>query len=67
VTHYRLRRRSISSVRSGDVAGLRRALRRAGQLLVGYQGKLADQSLERAARARAKVASDAIAAAMFSA
>jgi hypothetical protein len=63
VTHYGLRRRSISSVRSGDVAGLRRA----GQLLVGYQGKLADQSLERAARARAKVASDAIAAATFSA
>jgi hypothetical protein len=36
-------------------------------ILLGYQTKLADQSLVAAARARAKVASDAIAAATFSA
>lgn len=38
-------------------------LQRAGQLLLGYQMKVADQSLVAAARARSKVASDAIAAA----
>jgi hypothetical protein len=38
-------------------------LARAGQLLLGYQTKLADQSLVRAARAWSKVASDAILAA----
>jgi hypothetical protein len=38
-------------------------LQRASQLLLGYQTKLSDQSLVRAAQARAKVAADAIAAA----
>jgi hypothetical protein len=38
-------------------------LQRAGQLLLGYQMKVADQSLVAAARARSKVANDAIAAA----
>jgi len=42
-------------------------LRRAGALVLGYQMKVADQSLVAAARARLKVASDAIAAATFSA
>jgi hypothetical protein len=42
-------------------------LHRAGSLLLGYQMKVADQSLVAAARACAKVASDAIAAATFSA
>jgi len=42
-------------------------LQRASSLVLGYGVKLADQSLVRAARARAKVASDAIAAATFSA
>jgi hypothetical protein len=37
-------------------------LQRASQLLLGYQVKLSDQSLFRAAQARAKVADDAIAA-----
>ena len=38
-------------------------LQRAGSLLLGYETKLFDRSLVRAARARAKVASHAIAAA----
>jgi hypothetical protein len=42
-------------------------LQRAGSLLLGYETKLFDRSLVQAARARAKVASDAIAAATFSA
>jgi hypothetical protein len=39
-------------------------LARAGSLLLGYQTKLSDRSLIAAAQARAKVAADAIAAAM---
>ncbi|MGA7385737.1 MAG: hypothetical protein WBW81_13905 [Methylocella sp.] len=42
-------------------------LRRAGAPVLGYQMKVPDQSLVAAARARSKVASDAIAAATFSA
>jgi hypothetical protein len=38
-------------------------LARASQLLLGYQTKVSDQSLVRAAQARSKVAADAIAAA----
>jgi hypothetical protein len=42
-------------------------LQRARSLLLGFQVKVADQSLVRAPQARSEVASDAIAAAAFSA